>query len=252
MYTANNPKSYASTNRDHDVSVSKRMEFVLNGFYRLLGWKTRRTDAVLDLRGVDLIATLPGDASRDLFIDEKVAARYWDRDLQTYCCELTCDTNRSGLGWFAPEQSDYYRTTHLMFVWVRAEDQELRRLNKVELMLVKKQDLHRYFEYIVGRDALQDGTQAFCERALAGGIRTELAPGVTLKKNTYGPEKSVNVIFSKEILSKLAAFNQTFDGSDCRKAINLERNAQYGVCYAQSTLSFTAFGPNSRAKLPVM
>lgn len=250
--TAYTVKNQFANTRAHDVSVSQRMELVLNGIYQMLGWKTRRTDAALDLRGVDLIATLPGDPSRDLFIDEKVAARYWDRDLQTYCCELTCNTNRSGLGWFAPEQSDYYRTTHLLFVWVRAEDRELRRLNKVEMMLVKKKDLYRYFEYIVGRDALQDGTRAFCERVLAGGIRTELAPGVTLKKNTYGPEKSVNVIFSKEILGKLASFSQTFDGPDCRRAINLERGTQYGRRYTPSTMSFTGFGSGSRAKLPVM
>lgn len=241
-------------NRAHDVRVSQRMELVLDGLYQQLGWKTRRTDRELDLHGVDLIATLPREPARELFVDEKVATRYWDRELNTYCCELTCDTNRSGLGWFAPEQRDYYRTTHYLFVWVRAEDAELRRLNRVEVMLVKKQDLHRYFEYIVGRKALEKGTIAFCERALAGGARVDLAPGVTLKKNTYGPEKSVNVIFSKDILARLAAFNRTFYGRDCRNAILAGKNAQPGIGKYQATgsPSFTDFGSNSRARLPVM
>lgn len=249
------PNRQSTNSRAHDIQVSNRMEFILDGLYRRLGWNARRTARELDLQGVDFIATLPGDPRREMFVDEKVAAHYWDRDLNTYCCELTCDTNRSGLGWFAPEQKNYYRTTHLLFVWVRAEDAELHRLNKVEVMLVKKQDLYRYFEYIVGRDALDNGTLFFCEKALAGGTRAELAEGVTLKKNTYGPEKSVNVIFSKEILAKLATFSRTFNGRDCRDAIIAEKNARYGASnskYQSCSPSFTSFGPHSRAKLPVM
>lgn len=240
MYATTTRKQYAphyDAGRRADISASERMEQVLDGIYKMLGWKFQRTDRSLDIQGVDVIMQNPVDTRFGMMVDEKTATRYWDRELSTYCCELTNDCNRSRAGWFAPEQNSFYKTTHLEFVWVRSEESELWHITSVELMLVKKKDLQNYFVSLVGKENLKDGTAAFCELALRNSNRIELAPGVVLKKNLYGPEKSVNVIFSKEILAQVAIFARKFEGSE------INGRPQYQ--------SFS-FGPGSRAVLPRM
>lgn len=232
----NSTRNYNAARRA-DIRASERMEDVLDGIYKMLGWKFQRTEAALDIHGVDVIMQNPVDPRYGMYVDEKTATRYWNRDLGTYCCELTNDCNRSGAGWFAPEQNSFYKTTHLEFVWVRSEDAELRRITNVEIMLVKKKDLQNLFIDLVGKENLKDGTVAFCKRALANTNRIELAPGVVLKKNLYGPEKSVNVIFSKEILASIALYARKFRSSE------INTRPQYPTF---------DFGTGSRAKLPRM
>lgn len=208
MYSRSMRNHRYTNARQKDVSISRRMEDVLDDLYRRMGWKSTRTDSELDLRGVDTILDIPGKGS--LMADEKVAARYWDRDLPTYCCELTCDTNRSGLGWFSPEQNGFYATSHYVFVWVRAKDPNLENLTKLEMAIVDKKSLQIFLCDTIGDDLLFRNTRAFCSKVLRFGNRAELAPGITIKKNERGPEFSTNILFDRGLLKEKAIFNKQF------------------------------------------
>lgn len=195
--------------RRKDVEISRRMETTLESIYRQLGWSVKRVSREMDIRGVDAIITIPGVG--EILADEKVAAKYWDCELRTYCCELTCDTNKLGAGWFAPEQNSFYQTTHYIFVWVRAEEAELRHITRLEIAVVDKKALQMMLRQLIHNDALLGNTRALCDKVLHGRSRAQLAPGVKMIKNQWGPEYSTNVIFDRTILKAMAIYSRVFE-----------------------------------------
>lgn len=129
------------SNRKSDESVDKRVQFLLDSIYEKEGFRCKRpNDEKIDKRGVDIMLHSPNTDSI-LWVDEKCATHYWDRNLDTFSCELTCNRTKDHLGWFAQERNSYSATTHYMFVWVRALEQELVHISSLELALINKHDL---------------------------------------------------------------------------------------------------------------
>ena len=79
------------SNRKSDESVDKRVQFLLDSIYEKEGFRCKRpNDEKIDKRGVDIMLHSPNTDSI-LWVDEKCATHYWDRNLDTFSCELTCN-----------------------------------------------------------------------------------------------------------------------------------------------------------------
>ena len=226
MRTTNISTGYARnfTNRRADECATARMEKVLDALYRYADIGYSRTDATLDIHGVDVV--LSGiNPDSPLMVDEKCAIKYWDRDLGTYSCELTCCSNRSGdgYGWFAAENNDFMQTTHYAFVWPRATDRDLRHVTEVELAIVDKHDLQAYFQRVCNPDGLE--TKDLIDYLLQSSDRVTINGDVKLVRCTrLQPEEPVNVVFSKELLMGMATAAYRFDENDIKTAFIQKRS----------------------------
>lgn len=216
------------SNRRWDVHVSKRMEYVMDAIYAMLGWQAWRPhDREWDKRGIDVVLQLPGMAEK-LWVDEKVAARYWNRPLGTYACELSCEKNKNGYGWFAKENNGYMVNTHLLFVWVRALEPELKHISGLEYAVVKKRDLQRYFMLATGLME-EDDTLEYLERQhLLLGERRVINEQVSLMRCNIYPEFPTNAIFSKDILKTLAVETGEFSRFFVRDALREAHDRIWG------------------------
>lgn len=136
--------------RKIDKERESRVRYILDAIYATEGiayW--RPEDLEFDKRGVDVV--LKSEKSDNLlWVDEKCATHYWDKPLETYSCELTCQKNKRHLGWFAEEANNFYGTTHYMFAWIRTLEPELIHVSSLELCMVSKHDLQTYFRMAIG------------------------------------------------------------------------------------------------------
>lgn len=206
------------SNRKSDESVDKRVQFLLDSIYEKEGFRCKRpNDEKIDKRGVDIMLHSPNTDSI-LWVDEKCATHYWDRNLDTFSCELTCNRTKDHLGWFAQERNGYSATTHYMFVWVRALEKELVHISSLELALINKHDLQTYFRLSADCNA-DTPTSEVITKLFGQNPVVEVNKNLKVRKCEIFPEFPVNAIFSKELLLDMAIWSKTYDRFEVRDAI---------------------------------
>lgn len=204
--------------RSHDNALNQRMEYVLDAVYHDLGIKYKRIKSeqsqesmrkTLQLNGTDILIRGIGNIgfSSMLWVDEKCATRYWDKDLKTYSFELFSKNNPDGKGWFLAQNE----TTHYMLVWPRCTDAELHCFTSLELMLVSKVDVKHFVEAAtkISADAL-----SHCLSESTKAVYFE--EGVKVSQSQYLREAPINVIIPKTLLSQIAIFHHILSASDMR------------------------------------
>lgn len=206
------------SNRKSDESVDKRVQFLLDSIYEKEGFRCKRpNDEKIDKRGVDIMLHSPNTDSI-LWVDEKCATHYWDRNLDTFSCELTCNRTKDHLGWFAQERNGYSATTHYMFVWVRALEKELVHISSLELALINKHDLQTNFRLSADCNA-DTPTSEVITKLFGQTPVVEVNKNLKVRKCEIFPEFPVNAIFSKELLLDMAIWSKTYDRFEVRDAI---------------------------------
>lgn len=190
------------SNRRKDLAASKRMEQVMSAVYAKFGWQgLRPCNSELDKRGIDIVLKT-GDET--ILADEKAATSYWNRDLKTYSCELSCERTKGGYGWFAKESNSYMLNTHIIFIWVKALEKELIHISSIRFLIVDKHILQKYFEMAVGLNADEDTKTYLGRLEWDENGKHIINEDVYLKKCDIYPEFPINVIFSESILRYLA------------------------------------------------
>lgn len=190
------------SNRRKDLAASKRMEQVMSAVYAKFGWhELRPCNSELDKRGIDIVLKT-GDET--ILADEKAATSYWNRDLKTYSCELSCERTKGGYGWFAKESNSYMLNTHIIFIWVKALEKELIHISSIRFLIVDKHILQKYFEMAVGLNADEDTKTYLGRLEWDENGKHIINEDVYLKKCDIYPEFPINVIFSESILRYLA------------------------------------------------
>lgn len=190
------------SNRRKDLAASKRMEQVMSAVYAKFGWQELRPcDSELDKRGIDIVLKT-GDET--ILADEKAATSYWNRDLKTYSCELSCERTKGGYGWFAKESNSYMLNTHIIFIWVKALEKELIHISSIRFLIVDKHILQKYFEMAVGLNVDEDTKTYLGRLEWDENGKHIINEDVYLKKCDIYPEFPINVIFSESILRYLA------------------------------------------------
>lgn len=190
------------SNRRKDLAASKRMEQVMSAVYAKFGWQELRPcNSELDKRGIDIVLKT-GDET--ILADEKAATSYWNRDLKTYSCELSCERTKGGYGWFAKESNSYMLNTHIIFIWVKALEKELIHISSIRFLIVDKHILQKYFEMAVGLNVDEDTKTYLGRLEWDENGKHIINEDVYLKKCDIYPEFPINVIFSESILRYLA------------------------------------------------
>jgi hypothetical protein len=190
------------SNRENDIIASKRMEQIMSAVYAKFGWQgLRPCNSELDKRGIDIVLKT-GDET--ILADEKAATSYWNRDLKTYSCELSCERTKGGYGWFAKESNSYMLNTHIIFIWVKALEKELIHISSIRFLIVDKHILQKYFEMAVGLNADEDTKTYLGRLEWDENGKHIINEDVYLKKCDIYPEFPINVIFSESILRYLA------------------------------------------------
>lgn len=197
------------SNRQHDINIDSRVRYILDSIYNFENIHyIRAPNRNFDIHGVDVIMRSKRTDSL-MWVDEKCATHYWDKDLNTFSCELTCSKTKNGLGWFAQENNPFSSTTHYMFVWVRASEQGLIHLDSVEFMIVNKYDLQKYFNLCVGCDN-NISTTELIDKVLGNNKWIQFNSDIKIKRCDIYPEFPVNVIFSKELLQNLSIWHKIY------------------------------------------
>lgn len=190
------------SNRENDIIASKRMEQIMSAVYAKFGWQgLRPCNSELDKRGIDIVLKT-GDET--ILADEKAATSYWNRDLKTYSCELSCERTKGGYGWFAKESNSYMLNTHIIFIWVKALEKELIHISSIRFLIVDKHILQKYFEMAVGLNVDEDTKTYLGRLEWDENGKHIINEDVYLKKCDIYPEFPINVIFSESILRYLA------------------------------------------------
>ena len=157
-------------------------------------------------------------------IDEKAAAKYYYMDLKTFCLELSaCRKTQVGpveyKGWFHDYNKDNL-TQAYVFGYVRAEDIEdnpLEKIDKLEVLLVKKSKLWKYItkcgypsaDYLLG---CFDEAEKFGKLKERNGCSyLYLDNGLKIVRTNYYGERPVCLLVSKEALIALSSFHATYE-----------------------------------------
>lgn len=156
-------------------------------------------DKATQLQGIDTVFSYNGIEYR---CDEKASVDYVNKNLQTFCLELSCldRNNRLMDGWFVNENNT---NNSYMFVWVdKAVSNRINSIEdftEVEYMLVLKQDIIDYLSSIGwAHESLQNKAERirFCEDRNFGVISIN---GCKFTFSERLPEKPINVLLSRDI-----------------------------------------------------
>lgn len=207
------------SDRFSDMELNRKVEDVLDKIYKSEGIKYVRSSKQDDLHGVDLYVFSPNGTS--LIIDEKCATQYWNKELSTYSLELTCESTKTGLGWFAPEENNYYLTLQYMFIWLRANSSDLSEITSIELALVDKYTLQQYVLSELGaRPGMS--TEELCEEYFGYSDRRRIVINNDLRivRSEIAPEWPINAVLSKKKIKELAIWHKLFNGENLQRIIS--------------------------------
>lgn len=189
--------------------------------------------------GVDYIVDFPKER---MFIDEKAAYRYWNKDLKTYAIEISniCNTvNHSG--WFMNEKSI---TTHYLFVWPRSEDEAMTKLFRWEGLLIEKRLLKDlYYQIGYSKEELETVVREHGIQTKNTGMFVSLydsysngeRESVRVFLATGHREKNVNLVLPKSWLIPMASRHIIWERDkgivlDASQTPEIPRSAQI-ACY---------------------
>ena len=117
---------------------------VTDRILRAHGVVLERTESKKDqVIGIDF--RVPQYKNDPLLVDEKAAVSCWNRDLQTYTMEVYHGGHKDYLGWF---NAEHFKTTHYLFVYLRADDDSLKNIWKWEGLLINKKLLQLYVSFL--------------------------------------------------------------------------------------------------------
>lgn len=207
-----------SVSRKRDMKNEAVLQCFFNKIYDHSGLVyERETEKEEQVKGVDMYLYHKGSVVR---LDEKTATSCWDRDLQTFCFELTfTKTYRDGTqhqysGWFANDNqiADAYV---LGYVQAPKDNTGFHVINSLEAIIVKK---HKIWTYIkkCGYDSAEDLLRVFAE-AIENNevvvnekkkkISLPLNGGLKLVQSFKMQEAPVNILVPKNVLIKLASYH---------------------------------------------
>ena len=134
--------------RERDMQVERELARFMDKHLYNDGRFTRaeRTDSKeAQLRGSDIILSIPSLGIYDIIVDEKGMTQYMDNPLPTFSLELSfMDYGREITGWFVDESKS---TQYYMFLWPRAKvrwNATCDDILEVEYALVSRSAIQKY------------------------------------------------------------------------------------------------------------
>lgn len=196
--------------RKNDIEKTQKVEKFMDKIYSHLKYDVERvTDPYLQKKGVDLIHTL--EDGTKLFIDEKFAINYYNKDLHTFAFELESHNNVDNQGWFLSSNSI---TTHYMLLWFNCDD-NFEKFSYFDIAYIPKQKIWDFL-YSVGytdktlddfkeywKNPIPQYNPKFYERDKRRYYR--LGNGIKIVQSMqFERESPINIVIPKDVLIKLA------------------------------------------------
>lgn len=191
--------------------VAKFLDENLYSNINVFGNCTRTDELSEQIKGSDIIISLPQYVMYNIVVDEKSQTQYTKKPLNTFVLELSF-LNRKyqpQIGWFL---NDSYKTDYYLFSWPKTFDGIVKSENIYEMdyCLVSRKILKQYF--------IIDGWDKESLMYIDYYIRNNVENGVFAKGKTSDywfyfssklAEKPINIVVKKRVLEALAIIKGT-------------------------------------------
>ena len=202
-----------STFRKRDMNVEREMaNFLDNHLYcsPLFTYKQRTNDIESQLKGSDIIISVPTKSIDNAIVDEKAQTQYINRPLPTFAFELSFVTanNHVAEGWLtsSDKNTDYY-----LLQWIHKSTENWNvvesDIKELEYALIKRSDILHYMEdHNYGIEQLREKCNL---------IRQNDTHGACDKGSNdfwffYSPqlfEKPINIVIRKKVLIDMSVLH---------------------------------------------
>ncbi len=196
--------------RNRDMQVERELAAFMDHYLYSNGQfsKHERTDEKADqLKGSDIILSIPSLGLVDVVVDEKGMTQYMTKPLPTFSLELSfLNYGNVVTGWFV---DDTKSTEYYMFLWPKAKVDWNATENdfcEVEYMLVSKKSLRDFFEKEgLSKEQLNKKASEIRARGGDGGpIDKDPNKDYYFYYTTKLVEKPINLIVRKKLYKQLA------------------------------------------------
>ena len=204
------------TNRREDVKRELEVEKFLDKYVYLddiFTKKERVDDKDEQIKGTDIILSMPLYKLENITVDEKAAITRWDSELKTFILELSF-LNIHGDpmdGWFV----DHKKTnTHYGFVWLRATKKDFTcdDIYQLDYALVNKNKIKEWLaSYGCSVELLKRNADVIRER---GYIKKDFSRPFHLSYSPQFGEQPINIVVPKEVYFELSDYKVQIDFSD--------------------------------------
>lgn len=194
--------------RERDMRVERELARFMDDYLYNDGRFSRaeRTDSIeAQLKGSDIILSIPSLGISNIIVDEKGMTQYMDNPLPTFSLELSfMNYGREITGWFVDDEKD---TQYYMFIWPKAKvrwNATYDDILEVEYALVSKEAIRNYLaEKGYTKDALIAKARAIRASGQDGAI-DKGTEDFWFYKTTKLVEKPINLILRKKVYQELA------------------------------------------------
>lgn len=168
--------------------------------------RAERTDSKeAQLRGSDIILSIPSLGIYDIIVDEKGMTQYMDNPLPTFSLELSfMNYGREITGWFVDESKS---TQYYMFLWPRAKvrwNATCDDILEVEYALVSRSAIQKYLEENGYNQNALIAKTALIRKSNQDGAIDKGEKDFWFYKTTKLIEQPINLILRKKIYLQLA------------------------------------------------
>lgn len=199
------------TNRKFDTKVEKEVaKFLDENLYSkdIFSRCDRTNDRERQLRGSDIIISIPKLNIENAVCDEKAASAYWwlEKSINTFSLEISSFQN--GIlrdGWIINDNLD---TEYYLFCWLNATRKDFTKddIRWLEYALVRKKDLIQYLESenLTREHILENRDWILHNVKEKGAIGKDKHKDLYFYYSPQLAERPVNIIVKKDVYLKLA------------------------------------------------
>ena len=189
--------------RIKDVTNNEIIENFLDcNVYPMLPYSiTRNLGTKANLKGIDILLS---KNVNDLYVDEKIATRYINKDLKTFSFELSSSNNVNNSGWFL--KNNYNLTSYYLIGYLKGNLNK-KEINEVELLLLSKSKMWEYLnknkfnlKYI---ESIRNGNAHPINSKKGRDYYYTGIEGTKIVHSKQLIESPINILFDKKLLIKL-------------------------------------------------
>lgn len=199
------------SDRKKDNIEEKILSLKLDKLYDRMGWNYERTkrNSKLQLNGVDVIFE---KENKKIFVDEKAATKYLNKNLKTFSFELVSENNPNRIGWLLNKDNI---TTHYAIIYPKSKINNLEHLDYLEWILISKERIlnilynnmnfndvlsNIYSNIYLNKNTNRNEIYISCYDEI---LNKYFKLKIVWSKNIF-PENPVNVLFNKKDLIELS------------------------------------------------
>lgn len=197
--------------RKTDNWAEENIQWRIDALYKLSDLLFVRTEEKdIQLKGIDLLVLFP-NAKKFIACDEKMAAKYYFKDIGTFSFEVSTKSNIRQEGWlFSPDCI----TQAYLLIYVRAEDKYLTKVSSLEIIAVSKDKILEYLSEN-NLNSIEETKKIIEENGVLDEngrrIRAFINSDISVVQSIFiENEKPLNILITKKKLLELSFWNTKY------------------------------------------